>query len=1075
MTQFNPRKTYRILFVFILLLSTGNLFSQKKGAKPTIHEGITQTVPSLVILDASQQYSTKNSKQIFKEIFHLSSENRFTKVKVNKGKGDYVHEKHQQFFKDIKVEGGISTLHTQNGLVTSISSELYRIDNSFNSNPSLSANEAFNLAIEHTGATTYLWEDAASAEELGYEKPVGELVILPTFYGDDTILKLAYKFEIFTLVPMGGGDLYMDANSGEALFFNNRVKHYDTIGHDGSSYEKVAIATCEEEPRQNTTESLVAATAATRYSGTRTIETRNEGANYSLNYDANQIYTRNAYNQGPGNGVPPYIANYTEFLDTDNNWTAGEFHNANKDDAALDAHWGAMMVYDYWNAEHGRDSYDGAGSQIRSYVHVDTDYDNAFWYYNTMSYGDGSGNSNPGSGLFDALTCLDVAAHELGHGVTEYTANLAYQRESGGMNEGFSDIWGAAIEHFAKGTGTDANPDANVWAIGEEIMRNGSASLRSMSNPKSQGQPDTYGGTYWINPNCGTPSDANDYCGVHTNSGVLNHWFYLVTVGGSGTNDVADTYNVTGIGMTKASTIAYDVLDNYLGANSTYADARDFSIQSATVLYGDCSQELVTITDAWHAVGVGAVYSGGAPSLTLSASTTCVTSGTTTLSGGTATGGVYSGLGVTDDGNGTTFTFDPTVAGVGTHTITYTRACGAGSASDTDTIEVTDGLPVLICKDISVTLDGGGDISITASDVVSNLEYDTTSYTLDTSGTFSPETITGTTLSLGDDAGSSLLPIGFDFDFYGTTYSNFYIASNGFISFDNDGTSGAVSYTPTALADGGAPNNMIALVWDDLSPNQSGTIKYETIGIAPNRKLIVDFIDVPLYTASPPSAYEVTSQLQLFEGSQRIEIHTSKATNGGTSRTQGIENATGTAATPTTGRNLANWSLPDGSSDYVAYVPSNTGSIVDNCGNPVTLSVNKTDFTCKDIGDVTVTITADDGNGGISTCDATVTVVGPTTVFTGSWDNGTPNSTKKAIFSNNYSTSVADIDACVCEITNNAIITVGAGEYMKVDGNITVDAGSSLMIQHEGSVVQGDDSAIVSNNGSITVEKITPT
>ena len=123
---------------------------------------------------------------------------------------------------------------------------------------------------------------------------------------------------------------------------------------------------------------------------------------------------------------------------------------------------------------------------------------------------------------FDALTSLDVAAHEIGHAVTSNTANLAYRRESGGLNEGFSDIWGAAVEHYGKGNGNDASPDADAWLIGEEIdRRSGVSALRSMSNPNSRSQPDTYGGSFWKNPNCGTPTQANDYCGVHTNSGVF--------------------------------------------------------------------------------------------------------------------------------------------------------------------------------------------------------------------------------------------------------------------------------------------------------------------------------------------------------------------------------------------------------------------------------------------------------------------------------------------------------------------------------------------------------------------------
>ncbi|WCC44961.1 M4 family metallopeptidase [Tenacibaculum finnmarkense] len=226
-----------------------------------------------------------------------------------------------------------------------------------------------------------------------------------------------------------------------------------------------------------------------------------------------------------------------------------------------------------------------------------------------MTYGDGSSNGNEGNGYFDALTSIDVAAHEIGHAVCSNTANLAYQRESGAMNEGFSDIWGAAVEHFAKGNGNDLAPDASVWLIGDEIdRRNGSSALRSMSNPNERNQPDTYGGVNWKEPNCGTPTRSNDYCGVHTNSGVLNYWFYLLTVGGSGTNDINNAFNVDAIGMEKSAKISYRLEANYLSANSTFEDARVGSITAAEDLYGANSIEVQSVTNAWHAVGVGQAY-----------------------------------------------------------------------------------------------------------------------------------------------------------------------------------------------------------------------------------------------------------------------------------------------------------------------------------------------------------------------------------------------------------------------------------------------------------------------------------
>ena len=134
-----------------------------------------------------------------------------------------------------------------------------------------------------------------------------------------------------------------------------------------------------------------------------------------------------------------------------------------------------------------------------------------------MSYGDGTP---------DPLTSIDIVSHEMAHGVTTWTANLVYARESGAMNEGFSDIFGATVEFFAKGTGTDTNPNAETWLLAEDFWPGGF--LRSMSDPKSKGDPDTYNGLNYTDAtnNC-IPSSENDFCGVHSNSGVLNHWFYI--------------------------------------------------------------------------------------------------------------------------------------------------------------------------------------------------------------------------------------------------------------------------------------------------------------------------------------------------------------------------------------------------------------------------------------------------------------------------------------------------------------------------------------------------------------------
>jgi len=207
----------------------------------------------------------------------------------------------------------------------------------------------------------------------------------------------------------------------------------------------------------------------------------------------------------------------------------------------------------------------------------------------SVTYGDGDNN------LFSSLTAPDVVAHEMGHGVTSFSADLIYSYESGALNESFSDIFGEVAERYMRGS--------NDWLMGAEFtVRTGKTTLRNMSNPNDPTaltqQPDTYHGDFWY-------YGSGDYGGVHYNSGVQNYWFYLLSEGGSGINDNGDAFNISGIGMAKAANIAYYNLTNYLGQTSQYADARAGAIQAAINLYGPGSDEALQTEAAWCAVGVG--------------------------------------------------------------------------------------------------------------------------------------------------------------------------------------------------------------------------------------------------------------------------------------------------------------------------------------------------------------------------------------------------------------------------------------------------------------------------------------
>lgn len=275
---------------------------------------------------------------------------------------------------------------------------------------------------------------------------------------------------------------------------------------------------------------------------------------------------------------------------------SGTYTNSTLNNPALDVHWGMEKTYDFFLNVLGRNSYDGQGSVIKNYVNgtmqLSNTQNNAFAMgapYNVMVYGMGDGQ------MMGPVVGLDVEGHEFTHMVINNNGNggLTYQGESGALNESFSDIMGTCVEFHTMGGGAN-------WTIGEDLMLQ-EPYMRSMSNPNSASQPDTYQGTHWANP---SNLDV-DHGGVHINSGVQNFWFYLLCQGGSGTNDLGNAYSVTGIGMAQAQQIAYRNLTTYLTPAATFHDAYLGSLQAAEDLHGNPSAQYSAVRDAWYAVGIG--------------------------------------------------------------------------------------------------------------------------------------------------------------------------------------------------------------------------------------------------------------------------------------------------------------------------------------------------------------------------------------------------------------------------------------------------------------------------------------
>ncbi|MCP3141073.1 M4 family metallopeptidase [Pyxidicoccus xibeiensis] len=272
----------------------------------------------------------------------------------------------------------------------------------------------------------------------------------------------------------------------------------------------------------------------------------------------------------------------TDFKDTNDVW--GESTDDARSHAAVDAQYGASMTYDMMKNVLGRDSLDGAGEKLVSYVHVDNGLVNAFWDGQKMSYGDGDGKTS------GPLTALDIAGHEIAHGLTERTAGLIYRNESGGLNEAMSDIFGAGVEWYA----AQKNPGVKFnWTVGETAWTPGNSTedgLRYMDDPTKDG--------YSIDNYKHYPEQTE----VHGSSGIANNAFYLMVNGGK--NRTSGQEVKDGIGMEKGLKIYYRALAHYMTPNTTFAQAREACIKAATDLHGASSTEVQKVKESWSAVGV---------------------------------------------------------------------------------------------------------------------------------------------------------------------------------------------------------------------------------------------------------------------------------------------------------------------------------------------------------------------------------------------------------------------------------------------------------------------------------------
>lgn len=484
-----------------------------------------------------------------------------------------VHFRYGQYYKGVRVEMVEQLVHEKKGRAYLANGD-FIADLDMNVQPAIDASTAVATALKAVPAERYLWENAVSEADYKIKKndpnatlqPKAELLIVKADTKGEKSADnyvLAYRVAVFAEKPWTAKYVYIDAESGALL----RSRSLDVFCSNG--------------------------TAQTTFNGTQTVQTKFTVA--ACDYDGDTEIAYFSWDDcNPGTEIKSWFADsftgddYFK-CDADNNWTA-----TGSSKMTMTSLWSTKKAYNYYLNVHGHESFDGSDGLIdvfsnRKYTNTDgTQHCHNANFTNIIDNLNFGAGWDCSSGTTDDFNTVDIVGHEYTHGVIEYAHfdALDYSDESGALNESFADIFGEMVENYVEGS--------IDWNVGGDKSDGG---LRSFSDPKSQGQPDTYLGVNW-------ESGSADNGGVHTNSGVQNHIFYLLAEGGSGTNDQGWEYNVTGIGWSDARDIAWQAMMSYLDGDDGYVTARNAWIQSAKDLFGSCSQQVISVGEAFMAAGI---------------------------------------------------------------------------------------------------------------------------------------------------------------------------------------------------------------------------------------------------------------------------------------------------------------------------------------------------------------------------------------------------------------------------------------------------------------------------------------
>ena len=502
----------------------------------------------------------------FKKSFSLPDGYSMNIGRIKKDNLGFLHYRFTQQYQQKEIAGGEYLIHVSpSGEITG-NGKLYSPSKA-TSQISINESAALNNALKKINAKQYKWENNYFEQKLKRKKKDPAATYFPkaallfVYDAPANTLRLCYQFYILAVDAENSFCIYIDAATGAVI-------------------KKVPLTcTCD------------AGTFISNWYGQKTVYTYNNNP-YQLEDNCTQsVYQTNdaatAFND--------------VFTDDDNNW------DGDRKRSAATSLWGIKTTRDWYATVFGRNGHGNSGEDLdiyHGYVFSNNNANNASYSFDPTGDDEIRIGTGSTSLVTDDWNTIDITGHEFTHGVDQYEGALEYAKESGALDESFADIFGEYIEYKTL--------DSNNWGVGwHRMVNNVNSPIRSFINPSSYNDPNSFSGQYWYDVN-GT--EGTDNWGVHTNSGVQNQMFYLLTVGDTGWNNsqtchaaANDGYywQVTGIGIENSILIAYRVLTQYMGNNSGYVDARNAWVHAAVDIFGPCSFEAIQTGKAWNAVRLG--------------------------------------------------------------------------------------------------------------------------------------------------------------------------------------------------------------------------------------------------------------------------------------------------------------------------------------------------------------------------------------------------------------------------------------------------------------------------------------